>query len=755
MQRLLEDASSGATSNGWHPKVSAPPLPEVLWRRRYCLMGCTAVCLTLAAIYLVFATRIYSATARVVVEQNAPRALEESREVMPENDGFLQTQADVITSLPVLSRAYAAAAPRVARTFAAAGKDPLEWLRTGHGINVDLGKKSDVILISMQSPYPQEAVDFANAVVDAYIAEQTQRGQATSDGMLGVLEKERTQKEQERDQLVASMEKYRRDNGILELQDSKGNTILDRASSLSTSLTTVELSVMELKGELAATQKALADPASTAALVESQQEKDRNAGDQELNDLRNERMQYEIALNSSTIIQGARHQHVQILISTLDAINNSIAAKERSMAEGMLASVQARLTAAQQQEDDVRAALQKQTATALGLSPETYANAQADVARLQKSLDVLDGRITELSVNKTTDMGPLSISVMEQATLEERPIKPSKSLILAAAMLVGIISGAGLAIARENMDLRLRSPHEVRSLLSLRVIASVPLIAEEMSAVARGQIVRLDAQSAVAEAYRSIRTVLHLGTKMAGKTILLVSPSAGEGKSTTASNIALSFAQAGERTLLIDCDLREPVQHLIFEMDTKAGLSDVIAGSARLGDAVQETEMPGLFLLPCGTIPANPSELLASKRFTQLMQTLSKTFDRIIIDSPPLMNVTDGCILAAAADVTLLVLKMSGSTRETALTALDELDRVGANVLGVVANGVQLPRAYRYYGSASKLVTRENRRLEFANGSAANGKPTSAIQSAPTTNGRRARSEEKALLIEEPEWALD
>jgi capsular exopolysaccharide synthesis family protein len=740
MEKLLQGGSVQDDSGAWRPDVLRSSLPAVLWRRRYLALISVGGALALAVVYLAVATRIYSATARIVVEQNNPQPLGEGRINGIDTEGVLQTQVEVLQSVPVLRQAYAAAASRVGHTFAAQ-KDPVGWLRTGHGLKVELGKKSDVILVSMDSAFPQEAVVFADCVVDAYIAEQTQKGQANSESMLGVLEKEKVDKEHQRDDLIAAMEKYRRENGILELQDARGNTILDRASTLSTSLTTIELSVMELKAELASTEAALKDPASTAAFVEAQQEKNRDAGDQELNDLRNERMQYNMALNSSTIIQGVKHQHVQILLATLDALNAEIAAKEQSMGQAMLSSVKARLAAADQQEAEMRDALKKQTDTALSLSPETYANAQADVARLQKSLDVLDTRITELSVNKTIQTGPLDISVMERAMLDDHPVKPNISMVLAAAMLMGGIVGMGLAIGRESMDGRLRTPDEVRALLGVRIVASIPPISGEYSAVARGQVVRLDARSAVAESYRSIRTALHLGSNLVGKTLLFVSPSAGEGKSTTASNVALAFAQAGERTLLIDCDLREPVQHLIFEVDATVGLSDVVLGSARLREAIRTTDMPGLFILPCGPVPPHPSELLSGKRFARLMLALGKTFDRIIIDAPPLMNVTDGCILAAAADVTLLVLRMSHTTREPAVLALDELDRAGANVLGVVANGVPMSRSYRYYGTASTYATHANRRLSFGNGS--------------LTKGRQSALAEESLLIDEPEWAAD
>jgi capsular exopolysaccharide synthesis family protein len=719
-----------------------------LLRRRYVLLGSVIAAAVLGAVYLLVATRIYSATARVVVERSVNPALGDLKAINIDQDGLLQTQVEMIQSLPVLRLACRNISQIAPHTFANAEGDPAQWVRESKALKVEVGKKSDVIQISMESAYPHEAAAFVDAVVDAYLAESQRQSQAGTNSMLTALRVEKADKEQQRDRLIATLEKYRRDNGILQLDDAKGNTILDRATTLSTSLTTLEMQSMQIKAELAATQAALHDPVSVAALVESQQEKDKNSADQELNDLRNERLQYQVALDSSSIIQGSRNQHVQVLQSAIDAINLSIQQKERSMADAMVASLQAQLAATQQQEDELRSTLAKQTQTALGLSPETYANAQNDLSRLQKSLDTLDGRITELSVNRTTDPGPVTLTVMEHATLEPKPVKPNKVMVLAASMLVGLIVGMGAALVQEGRDLRIRSTAEIRSLLSARLVASIPPIGGVFSAVARGQIVRLDARSAVAEAYRSIRTALHLCTDPASKTLLFVSPQAAEGKSTTASNVALAFAQAGERTLLIDCDMRQPVQHMIFEVDSSVGLSDVINGTARLRDAVRSTEMPGLCILPCGPLPINPSELLASKRFNRLMQSLGKSFDRIIIDAPPLLSVTDGLILAAAADVTLLVLRMSHSMREPAQWSLEELHRSGANVLGVVANGVPLPRAYRYYGSASAHAysTHASRRFPFTRAA-----------SDPGERGLLTPREPIALpmAIEEPEWAAD
>src|SRR5690606_38119079 len=192
-----------------------------------------------------------------------------------------------------------------------------------------------------------------------------------------------------------------------------------------------------------------------------------------------------------------------------------------------------------------------------------YEKLDAEVARLQKQSELLDARIGELSMNSVNAL-PLNVRVLERARIEDSPIRPKKALVLLASLMFGCLGGLGLAMAREWQDARLRQPEEIPAILGTPVVSVVPRINPRLSPVTRGQIVHLDARSPVAESYRSIRTSLKLGNAADAKTILVASPTPGDGKSTSASNLAIAFAQAGERTLLIDCDLREPVQHMVF-----------------------------------------------------------------------------------------------------------------------------------------------------------------------------------------------
>ena len=207
--------------------------------------------------------------------------------------------------------------------------------------------------------------------------------------------------------------------------------------------------------------------------------------------------------------------------------------------------------------------------------------------------------------------------------------------------------------------------------------------------------------SDVAEAYRTVRTAIYFGAPGDDtQTILVTSPSPGDGKTTSASNLAIAMAQAGERVLLMDCDFRKPMQHRVFGADNAAGLSTVLSLRDPFAKAVRKTDTPGLYLLPSGPVPANPSELLNGEPFNQLLTKLRTKFHRIVIDSPPVMPVADARILGASSDLTVLVLRAGKSTRRMSVQACDSLASVGSRILGVVVNDVARRRrsGYSNYG---------------------------------------------------------
>jgi capsular exopolysaccharide synthesis family protein len=563
--------------------------------------------------------------------------------------------------------------------------------------------------------------------------------------MVTALEKEKEGLKQKREVCIAAMEKFKRENDVVSFGADRGNTGVERVGTLSASLTTAEMATFDLRAQLASVNAALANPATLAAFVEAQQFKSKETGDREYDDLRSQLIQEMLALSTSSALEGANNSRVKTLEAVVNTLRQRIAEKERSIAAAHLISVTTQLAAAEDNERQVREAMKAQRKLLIGLSPTAaaYANLDADVMRIQKQLDSLDARIAQVNVNEL-GAAPLNVQFLEPAHVEIKPIKPNKMLVLAAAMMLGWVLGIGLALGREWHDARFRSPQEIMALLGTSVLATVPRINGRLSSVARGQILFLDSHSPSAEAYRSIRTSLHLGAFRDAKTILLCSPTAGDGKSTTASNLAIAFAQAGQRTLLVDCDMREPVQHLIFETDGALGLSSVVAGEAGLRDVIQETRVNNLFLLPCGPVPANPTELLQGKRFGRLMRALVGSFDRIIIDSPPVTMVADARILAASADATLLVLRMHQSMHRTAMQSMDELEKVGAHVIGAIANDMPAVRSNTYYRGSWQYASSAKRVMASI-----------ARSEEEAVGGLRRLPAPGTLTIDEPDWSCD
>jgi polysaccharide biosynthesis transport protein len=274
----------------------------------------------------------------------------------------------------------------------------------------------------------------------------------------------------------------------------------------------------------------------------------------------------------------------------------------------------------------------------------------------------------------------------------------------------------GLAFFLEYLDNTIKTVEDVERFAQLPALGVIPAIATSTSlkklpsksgpdslagenglalpsASLATQLMTLDNQSTVAEAYRALRTSVLLSS--AGhppKTILVTSGRPGEGKTTTAVNTAISLAQLGASVLIIDCDLRRPKVHKVFGISHIHGLSTYLSRDAELGALIHTLPVPNLSLLPCGPTPPNPAELISSEKMREMLTILSESYDHIIIDSPPLINVTDPVILSTMVDGVIMVVQAGRSTRDVVRRASQELTGVGAKVFGVVLNNVNLQR---------------------------------------------------------------
>jgi len=295
-----------------------------------------------------------------------------------------------------------------------------------------------------------------------------------------------------------------------------------------------------------------------------------------------------------------------------------------------------------------------------------------------------------------------NIDIVDAAVVPKRPIKPMKSYNLALGLLAGLLIGLGLAFFRDYLDDTIRDGEHARRILGLPLLGSISNIPlrEGESLVQATLVVLNEPKSASSEAFRALRTNIHFSAIGRDKKIILVTSTfPGEGKSTIATNLALSLAQTGSRILIIDGDLRRPSLHDKFGFAKAPGLTELLAGDIELERVLWTGPISGLECLPAGTNPPNPAELLGSEKMEALLNRLSEQFDQIIIDAPPVLAVTDAPLLTAICDLVLVVMEVGRVPVKAAMHMKEMLVNVQAPIAGIVLNDkTGVGDAYGGYG---------------------------------------------------------
>jgi len=282
-------------------------------------------------------------------------------------------------------------------------------------------------------------------------------------------------------------------------------------------------------------------------------------------------------------------------------------------------------------------------------------------------------------------------------------IAPILKNYLLFSILIGGLIGSGLAILIDRADLTFRNPYEIFQKMKVPVICKIPTITKMKGKNEFGcvptLVTALDPRSSGAEAFRACRTALLFFSNHSGaKVFLLSSPTAGDGKSTTVSNLAVSIAQGGKRVVILDADMRRPRQHKYFGMSMKPGLMGLDAKTSTLDEIIRPTFQENLSLVTCGGHPSNPGEFVVSATFSQLLTSLRERFDFILVDSPPILPVADATSLSTQVDGVILVFRIRKGIVIASQRARELLDLVHARMLGIVVNGVDQNPYYNEYG---------------------------------------------------------
>jgi len=575
-------------------------------------------------------------------------------------------------------------------------------------LQVSLVPNTRIIEIRYRSTDKELAARVVNALANTYVEQNFKtRFESTmqaSDWLSKQLVDLQIKVETSQEKLV----RYQRDHQILGI-DEKQNIITAKLDELNRELTAAESARMEKEAVYESVEAG--DPAvlSSGSTLDASG-KLVPASSTLLEKLREQEADLRIQIAQMSAQFGPAYPKLAQMNSQLKEVTAQIQTETRKV----LGRLRANYLAAAQQEKMLRAALEQQKIEANKLNENSiaYSLLKRDVDTNRTLYEGLLEKLKEAGV--TASLRSNNFRIVDVARVPTAPSEPNLPKNLLVALALGLTTGIGLAFMLEGLDNTVRTPDQAQAVSSLPSLGMIPLgsrsraelpnrkrlaLAPSKEAV---ELVTLERpKSQMAESYRALRTSLLL-TSLGGPphVILVTSALPGEGKSTTTLNAAIVLAQKGARVLLMDADLRRATLHKTLGMGPRDGLSNVLTGNASLQQVIIPSNiLPNLFLLPAGTPPPNPAELLASSQMQELLVQLRGQYDHIVMDTPPTLSVTDPVILSTLADRVVLVIRSGQTTKQALRRARDILLQVNAHVCGVLLNAVDLasPDYYNYY----------------------------------------------------------
>ncbi len=391
-------------------------------------------------------------------------------------------------------------------------------------------------------------------------------------------------------------------------------------------------------------------------------------------------------------IGGLGDRHPTVLV-TIDQIENM----KRQLDEGVVtlrATLQAQLDLATNRLKSVEVMKddQREEAIKRGLDAQDYVDAKREFETDQQLLQTM--KLKQMGETISRKIPGESVEMHDPPVISNGPVSPNVTLNLVLGAVVGLIFGVGIAFFLEYLDTSVKTLEDVERYLQVPVLAVIPKDV--------GVLHKQSGMSPDAEAYRILRTNIEFNRKNPeDNSITVVSGGAGEGKSTTLVNLAYICAQGGYTTLMIDADLRRPCLHTFFDINNSVGLTNYLTTELMLEDVILQTPVDNLYFMPSGILPADAAGILNSRRMSELIQDVKQRFDLVLVDSPPILGVSDASVLASEVDLTMIVVQHRKLPRNMLLRVKQAVENVGGHVIGVVLNNVDVrsDSQYQYYTS--------------------------------------------------------
>ena len=327
-----------------------------------------------------------------------------------------------------------------------------------------------------------------------------------------------------------------------------------------------------------------------------------------------------------------------------------------------------------------------------------YGNLSRDVERMRKLYELVFNRLKEVDISQ--GINPETVRIIERATVNMNPITPRKLQSIFMAALMGVGVGLALVFGLEFLDDSIKYPEEVGKSLGLTFLGVIPAASWSPGDIRTHLLSQIDAKSGLAEAYRNVRaTLMMINQQRNIRTMLISSSVPREGKTTTSLNLAISLAQAGQRVLLVDADMRRGEIHKFFGLEGGRGLSDVLTGAVKTESVIQRTGIANLDMIATGPFPANPAELILRNEFRSFLEYAKRSYDKVVFDGPPVMAVSEASVLASMVDSTIMVVWAGKTSRKLCQITIQNLLQRGARIDGVILNNLEFGRVGYYYYS--------------------------------------------------------
>ena len=676
----------------------------VLLERRWALLLMLLFWPTVAWFWVRSQPRIYETRSSILVEANVPQVLggtvQDTLDPTPGNyymmQDFLQTNRRVLSSDTLARRVAGRLQLLAAQDFSPDGKRPATIEEAGEALldyyTADVVSETRVLVVTARHTSPQWARKIADAVADEFVADAAQAKEVLQERTTSQLADELDRLRKTLHDAELSLHEFKTKHDLLTVSmEDRTNQVARQNDKYTDALTEVKLRKWQRQSQLAELRKLKELDALHVPVFGGEMP-------QLLGDLRRAYTEEQRRLAELKVRYQDDHPQVQQQNSKVAQILRELS-REVDVA---LSASQFRYNEAASDEQKILTELQllKQEGMRLSRLEIEYNRLKRDSDSLQKQYNLILNRSKESGMVGRLRLS--NIKVLDYARLPKTPVSPRQRVVLVLSLAVGLLLGVGLALLFDGLDRTVKAPQDIENTLGLPLLGVLPNFSVAGKKRSPPDLaVAYHPRSTVAEACRAIRTNLTFaGADQPLGTLLLTSSLPREGKTFCCVSLATVLAKLGAKTLIIDCDLRRPRIAKAFGVNGAVGLTNVLVGEVPLGQATHATEIENLFILPAGPLPPNPAELLNGQHFRALLQQAKTDYDRVLIDSPPAVPVTDPAILATLVDGVVLIVRHAQTPREAATRAAQHMLDVGAHIVGVVLNAMEVNgKDYRsYYG---------------------------------------------------------